>query len=150
MGHLVQIAGFYDAEEAFCARGYLAARGIDTFIQNEHLLNVAPWLSVALGGYRLLGLSENKEAAARTLKHVSEIRIDEVAAGAMTADEAESAHEREDKNWWWLPIAFFSETPFLPSKKPGWVAPFQFSVMVLINGTLIGLMTLWVLHFFTD
>ena len=148
MGHLVEIAQFYDVEEAFCAKGYLQSRGIDTFIQNEHHLNVAPWLRVALGGYRLLGLSEYKKAAAQALDEVSKIRVAEAAADAPTADEPESTHEREDKNWWWLPIALLSETPFLPSKKSGWVAPFQFSSMVLFNGVMILLLSLWIRHFF--
>ena len=72
MADLVEIAHFYDPEEAYCARGFLQTHGIDTIIQNEHHLNMAPSLRVALGGYRILGVSEQREEAVRVLRKASE------------------------------------------------------------------------------
>lgn len=131
-----------------CARGNLEARGIDTFIQNEHHLNVAPFLSVALGGYRLHGLSEEKEAAARALKEISKMSGAENGRVAVAVDENVSGDKREGKNWLWLPIAVLSETPFLPSRKTGFIGGFQTLVLIAIYGVLSLLLTRWLIQWF--
>ncbi len=70
MGNLIEIAGFYDPEETYCAKGLLQSHGIEAIVQNEHHLTMAPWLRVALGGYRLLIISDLAEDARRILDGV--------------------------------------------------------------------------------
>jgi|GEM_PF-3440018 len=60
MSALTEVGSFYDPEEAYCAWGYLKANGVYSVIQNEYHLTSAPWLRVALGGYRLLAPAEEK------------------------------------------------------------------------------------------
>ena len=115
---LVEVAAFYDPEEAWCAKGFLAAQGIETFVQNEHHLTAVPWLRVALGGYRLLAMSEFRDDARQALAAVRAIgddqRIEPTPAVVGTLQESES----RGWGWWWLPIAFLFAVPFLPRHRP--------------------------------
>ena len=108
MTHHVEVASFFDPEEAWCARGYLSAQGIDTIIENEHHLTTAPWLRIALGGYRLMALPDAADDAKAAL---GEIAI---------AEPAIDEPYKSRKNWAWLPVAFLSSTPFIPIYKNAW------------------------------
>lgn len=101
MGNLVEITRFYDPEEACCAQGFLRARGIETFLHNEHHLTMAPWLRVALGGYRLVAFAGQVSDA--------KLALDEI--NAITPVEDETYENR--RNWAWLPLAFLAGVPFV-------------------------------------
>ena len=109
MGSLVEIARFYDPEEAYCAQGYLRSYGIDTIIQNEHHLAMNPSLRVALGGYGLLGFADVKEEARAALE---EIPLE--AADSVITTDMELISPRK---WYLAPVAVISGVPFLPRGK---------------------------------
>ena len=110
MGKLVEVARFYDPEEAYCAVGYLKSYGIDALVDSEHHLTTAPWLRIALGGYGL---------------HVREDLIGEAKAALSKVETVPKRENSTTKNWIWFPIAFLSGTPFLPKKRTGIVAIFS-------------------------
>lgn len=110
MGRLVEIARYYDPEEAFCAQGYLRSCGIDTLVQNEHHLSMNPSLRVALGGYGLFGLAGDAEEAKSVLAMVGS------EAGALSSD-SEGENRRK---WYWTPVAIVSGVPFFPRCKSMW------------------------------
>ncbi|PQA87494.1 hypothetical protein [Hyphococcus luteus] len=126
MGRLVEIARFYDPEEAYCARGYLRSCGIETFVQNEHHLAVAPHLRVALGGYGLFltdALADEAKAA------LMDLDAEKNAGRAGVVDDEVYPAKR---NWFWLPIAFITATPFVPVYKSKWDAFWQSLPAVLL------------------
>lgn len=117
MTDLVAIAYFFDPEEAFVAQSYLRADGVDALIQNEYHLNMAPWLRIALGGYRPLAVDETATEARAALNHIAEhapdssVEVDDPDAGTQLPEPVRK------KNWFWLPIAFNSVAPFVPTYK---------------------------------
>lgn len=118
MGSLVEIARFYDPEEAYCAQGYLRSCGIDAFVQNEHHLSVNPSLRIALGGYGLLGFADMASEAKAALKAITGD-----AAASMMLSEGDAGSDVEfsnRRNWFWLPVAVVSGVPFLPRFKSTW------------------------------
>lgn len=114
MGKLVLIAQFYDSEEAYCAKGYLSSYGIDTIIQNEHRLTMAPWLRVALGGYRLLTFADFEEDARQALENISTNNNNKKLEDQSSTEEVRGGQKRRVRNWLWLPIAFLMNVPFIP------------------------------------
>ena len=128
MADLVEIAHFYDPEEAYCARGFLQTHGIDTIIQNEHHLNMAPSLRVALGGYRILGVSEQREEAVRVLRKASEAEENTL----LPESNQEKTALRKKKCWPWFPIALLAGPPFVPHWKTGPLLLFQLFVLAVI------------------
>ncbi|NOX94469.1 MAG: hypothetical protein GXP04_05045 [Alphaproteobacteria bacterium] len=139
MGNLVQVAQYFDPEEAYCAKGYLQSYGIDTIIQNEHHLTMAPWLRVALGGYRLLVFSDLEEDARQALKSVSTSDGFEKLEQLSSEGEAFGPPKRRIRNWFWLPIAFLSSVPFIPLYRSNMGLLMQSCVLVLLYATFIGL-----------
>ncbi len=127
MGNLVEIAAFFDPEEAYCARGYLQSYGVDAILQNEHHLATAPWLRVALGGYRLMAPSEQVREAQELLEKVQPLKDSSLAG---------------KKNWIWLPVAFMSAVPFMPKPKTGPMAFVQFMLLMCLYA-----LTLYVLYY---
>jgi hypothetical protein len=127
MGRLVEIAHFYDPEEAYCAKGFLLAHGIQTIFQNEHYVTVDPALRFALGGYRMLALSEFEETAREALESIH---------GQAGEDDPDPI-QKTPHNWLWLPIAFLVGIPFVPLLKPKWMLPFQFLILATIGLFLI-------------
>ncbi len=134
MGNLSAIAQFADPEEAYCAKGFLLARGIDCIIQNDHHLTMAPWMRVALGGYRLMVIEAFSDEAKAALKEVEILNSDESLAQQAPTDEDLGGEYKKAKNWVWLPIAFASSIPFLPSKKRGLIGAFGLLVLALFYG----------------
>ena len=145
---LVEIAHFYDPEEAYCARGYLGAQGVHTVIQNEHHLNVAPLLRVALGGYRLLAASEDANDAKRLLADVakaeSEIRPQEEPAPPQSSANAIS---RRARTAFWFPVAFSFGVPFIPPRRSGWIRTIEMAALISLYALLISWWAGW-LHSF--
>jgi hypothetical protein len=80
MGRLVEIARFYDPEEMICAQSYLRALGVETFAENESLLNVAPYLRMAVGGYALHAPASLAEDAKSALAAAQAVDITEPSA----------------------------------------------------------------------
>ena len=118
MGHLTEIARFFDPEEAYCAKSFLESEGVPVLLQNEHHLSVDPTLRIALKGYGLFTLHEHVEEAKETLNIIN-------------AQKVEKIKERKQQEWLWLPVAFLMGTPFLPLSKTGFLALFQNVVMLL-------------------
>jgi len=71
MGNLVEIARFYEPEEAFCASSYLQSFDIVVIIQNEYHLTIDPAMRIGLGGFRLLVSSE---AATSATSHLADVK----------------------------------------------------------------------------
>ncbi|MEM8936231.1 MAG: hypothetical protein AAGC77_07480 [Pseudomonadota bacterium] len=135
MADLVEIASFFDQEEAHCARGFLLSRGIYTFFQDEHHLTVAPWLSIALGGYRLLGRPKDAEEAQRLLKAIREAEVASKPAVASVDHEI----PKRRKNYFWAPIALFFAVPFIPTYEPGKERWLRLAALLLLYVLLVGL-----------
>jgi hypothetical protein len=106
MGRLVEIARFYDPEEMICAQSYLRALGVETFAENESLLNVAPYLRMAVGGYALHAPASLAEDARSALAAAQAVDI--------TEPSAAEGDVRPLRNWIWMPVAVMSGVPFLP------------------------------------
>ena len=134
MSHLVEIAQFYDPEEAYCAQGYLRSHGIDTILQNEHHLTTNPTLRYALGGYRLLVLPKMKEGATLALNIVEE--NERLLLAQQNDEERERLKLKKLKatNWFWVPIAFSVSIPFILRFKSKWDVLVQSVLMLFIYG----------------
>ncbi len=136
MGSLVEIAHFFDPEEAFVAQGYLRAQGISTIIQNEHHLNMAPWLRVALGGYRLLAIREIATDARAALRHLPDANeLAPAQSGQVEMKESSREYVRQ-RNWFWTPFAFFSNAPFIPVYRSTGEMVFQMSILFCLYAGL--------------
>ena len=129
MGNLVEIARFFDPEEAYCAKGYLLSHGIDTLIQNDHHLTMAPWLRIALNGYGLQVTASKKNEATKLLREVFAANDDAESQRTENSDIADGL-KKTKRNWFWFPVAFLS-IPFVPLLKPRWTLPLQFTVAAL-------------------
>ena len=126
MNNLAEVAHFTDPEEAYVANAFLNARGIKTVIQNHHHLTTAPYLRVGLGGYRILCFYSDAERARRDLSDIKVYSKEE-----MAAKSEEQASVRK-KNWFWLPVALFTATPFLPRYRSARVFAIQAAIALLI------------------
>lgn len=130
MGNLVEIARFYDPEEAYCAKGYLLSHGIDTLIQNDHHLTMAPWLRIALNGYGLQVMASKQNEATKLLQEAFAGNNDTELQRSETSEGIDKTEKKTMRNWFWFPIAFLS-IPFVPLLKPRWTLPLQFTVAAL-------------------
>lgn len=139
MAKLVEIAHFYDPEEAYCAKGYLQSNGVETILQNDHHLTMAPWMRVALGGYRLMATSDDEDAAKEALKNIGAEGIE-----AAPGDAEPDTQWRRKRNWLWLPIAFGSSAPFLPPLRYDWIGFIQFVALALLYIMLFVAWGFWV------
>lgn len=128
MTRLVELAIFYDPEEALCAQGAVRAGGCFTLLQNEHHLATAPWLRVALGGYRLCVLEDDAERARLVLGNALDDTVPAEPADAVLEDNAADKHIRSRKNWLWLPVVFATTIPFVPTFKNGRTLLYQLLV----------------------
>lgn len=140
MGRLVEIAAFYDPEEALCASAYLRAYGVETLLQNEHHLTMAPSLRVALGGYRVLVNSAAAKDAKRILDDVS--KRDRGEARAKSDNEEPEMAAREIRDWFWLPIVFLHNVPFIPRQRTGLLNWLQLTLLALLYTTFLLLVVL--------
>ncbi len=131
MAKLVEVAQFYDPEEAYCAKGYLRSFGIDTIIQNENHLSVAPSLRIALGGFRLLVMSDQKEDALASLRDVLPPRHKGDKEALLHTDISKNERSQRRKNWFWLPLVFAIGIPFLPTYKNRSTLIGQFLLVIL-------------------
>ncbi len=129
MTRLVEIATFYDPEEALCAQGAVRAGGCFSFLQNQYHLGTAPSLRVALGGYRLFVLEDDEE---RALLSLGKSLNDGSAAAPETPQEATAPADqiRVRKNWLWLPVALTASVPFVPTYKNSGSLLFQLIVSI--------------------
>ena len=106
MGNLVEIARFYDPEEAYCAKSFLLSNGIDSFVQNDHYLTMAPWLRFALNGYGLQVMASFEQDARTLLENIGATKLE---TGEEIKDNfGYAAALRQRPNWFWLPIALAS------------------------------------------
>jgi hypothetical protein len=143
MGNLVEVVRFFDPEEAYCAKGFLRSRGIDTIIQNEHHLTMAPWLRVALGGYCILTMSELEEDARQALKSISKLDSNERPLRAAPFSGAIKPQKRKARNWFWLPVAFMLAIPFIPLPKSKWGAFMQYFFLTLLYALILLVVFYW-------
>lgn len=74
---VVLMAGYLERQEALIARSVLHAAGIFAVIDNEDMLRNRPDLTLALGGYRLLVLEDEVEAAIAVLREALDNPITE-------------------------------------------------------------------------
>lgn len=146
MASLVQFTRYFDPEETYCAKSYLQSHGIETIIQNEHHLTMAPWLSIALGGYRLLGMSEDKDAALQALRDVPAVKLSGNAGNIETIAEMPDEPARETPNWPWAPLSLAHGFPYLPRKKYGLVGGFQRLMLWLFYLVAIVMLLDWILN----
>ncbi|MEM9616927.1 MAG: hypothetical protein AAF936_03110 [Pseudomonadota bacterium] len=147
MSDLVQIAQFYDPEEAYCAKSYLQSHGIDTFVQNDHHLTMAPWMRVALGGYRLLAVDTEAAEAKKALSEVQAIQPEQI--GIQPEPSSVQLQPAKRKSWGWLPIAFMTGVPFLPIYKSWRSLILHLAVLLIIYAMLLGLGYTSMMHFRT-
>ena len=129
MPNLVEVARFYDPEEALCAASYLRAHGIETILQNEHHLTMAPYLRIALNGYGLLARTKQQDDARNALNEIANATPDSI-----------GAENRKNRNWWYLPAAFGTAAPFLPVYRSRTVFLLQ---TILIIGFAAGMTYYW-------
>lgn len=135
MSDLVQIAQFYDPEEAYCAKSYLQSHGIETFVQNDHHLTMAPWLRVALGGYRLLAIDTEAAEARKALSEVQSPQQEKT--DSLTISDSEELKSAKRKNWIWLPIAYLHAVPFLPKAESSWWRLFQLFALTMLYASIL-------------
>ncbi len=121
----MEVAVFYDPEEALCAQSALQADGCVHFLHNSNHLSVAPSLRVALGGYRLLVMDEDVASVREVLAQLRSGRGAPIQAPD-TFDPLLKSH----KNWAWLPVALFLGVPFLPAYGTTGRLVFQFLIAI--------------------
>jgi len=113
MGNLVEIARFYEPEEAFCTSSYLQSFDIVVIIQNEYHLTIDPAMRIGLGGFRLLVSSEAATSATSHLADVlSPVQEETLMPQSHECDQVEQKSPSK-QNWLWLVIAFFWFVPFV-------------------------------------
>lgn len=142
MGNLVEIARFYDPEEAYCARSFLLSNGIDSFMQNDHYLTMAPWMRIALDGYGLQ-VTASSEGDARTLLETVSATPSQDAQDS----PADTTPQIRKPNWLWLPIAFSASVPFLPQPKSGWFGLLQNTILLTLYMWPLYMLYSWLLSF---
>ena len=125
----MEIAHFYEPEEAYCAKGYLRSFGIETIIQNEHHLTVNPMMRIALGGYPLLVVAGQAEEARQALAEISRQQHEPIS---------------RKRNWFWLPIALGSGVPFVPSRRSNGTPLLHLMFLALFY---VGLFWSWAYYF---
>lgn len=146
MSALTEVGNFYDPEEVYCAWGYLNANGVHAVIQNEYHLTSAPWLRVALGGYRLLAPVETKSIVDALFAQIST----ESDTGELERDDFDQSNIKDNmkkrkSNWIWLPVAFLTETPFVPKHRGGVIGALQYAFVAMFYISFLGYLSWWFL-----
>ena len=142
MSDLVQIAQFYDPEEAYCAQGYLKSHGVETIIQNDHHLTMAPWLRIALGGFCLLAPSTQEDQARLALDLVPETSSYNTASNAVRSDHS-SHTDKGRRNLLWAPVAFLTGIPFILRINSKWDVVVQACTVAAFAFMFIAISTFW-------
>jgi hypothetical protein len=103
---------------------------------------MAPSLRVALGGFRLLVVSEEREQAASILESVR-TSVSAESAEPLLGHKSEQTERRRKRDWLWLPIAFMWGAPFIPPRRTGVL--FGLQLFALISLYLVVLLSwgLW-------
>ena len=127
----MEVAQFYDPAEAYCAKGYLKSFGIDTVVQNENHLSVAPSLRIALGGFRLLAISDQKDDALAALRDVGSRQSKDCDITINQTDISQDGYRPRRKNWFWLPLILAMGVPFLPIYRHRSTLVWQFLLLIL-------------------
>ena len=73
MSELVTIKTFWKVEEAYMAASFLESEGINTAIQNEHLVQIYSLLANAVGGVALQVPEEDAPRAIELLQNPSSV-----------------------------------------------------------------------------
>lgn len=63
-----EIAVYFDVVEAQQAKSLLDGEGIDSFLKDEHSVQVTPYLAPAIGGIKLMVYPEDSERAIAALQ----------------------------------------------------------------------------------
>ena len=146
MSTLIEVGNFYDPEEAYCAWGYLNANGVYAVIQNEYHLTSAPWLRVALGGYRLLAPVGTKPIVDALFAQISsESDTGELESDDFDHIEAEDKLKNQKFSWTWFPVALFTETPFVPKHRGGVIGALQYAFVAMFYISILGYLSWWFL-----
>ena len=124
MSRLVEIAAFYDPEEAYCVQAAVRSGGCFSILYNEHHLGVAPTLRIGLRGFRLLVLEQDAEDVRNALIAY----VEGASAQTHSTTPVETDLTRRI-NWLWVPVALFTQTPFVPT----FVSPFQFAAQAIVS-----------------
>ena len=106
----MEIATFYDPEEAYCAQAAVRSGGCYSILYNEHHLGVAPALRIGLEGFRLIVLEQD----AADVRNALNGYMDDAVAEIQNAPLPETGRTKR-KNWFWFPVALATAVPFLPS-----------------------------------
>ena len=146
MSALKEVRSFYDPEEAYCAWAYLNANGVRALIQNEYHLTSAPWLRVALGGYRLLAPAETKSEVEALFTQIETDRPNdqrERESSLLDRPDNEDSLKNRKRNWTWLPIAVWMGFPFVPNHRGHVIGALQYSVVALFYPLPIWSLGIW-------
>ncbi|GJL91025.1 hypothetical protein [Hyphococcus sp.] len=151
MGNLVEVARFYDPEEAYCAKSFLLSNGIDSFVQNDHYLTMAPWMRIALHGYGLQVTASSEEEATQLLRSVAASQpTPEVSLMVNDAGDDDFRNEKKAPNWLWFPVALGTFIPFMPKRKSGVPAIFQHSALLALYLLVLSSATYWMMWVFSQ
>ncbi len=90
---LVMVAAFLYPHEAKLAQSLLESEGIQTFLRDEHIMNVQPLWGLATGGCRLM-VPASSLARAQELLSV-QVSDEELAAEAGVFEAPDDAAERD-------------------------------------------------------
>lgn len=110
----MEVATFFDAEEAMVAQSFLRAQGIRAELPDSNALGAMPEVRFGLGGYRLF-VPAGQAANARAL--LAEVRAASPSAGPCCARCGGRALRRI-RDWRWplgLMALFGAAFPFAPS-----------------------------------
>lgn len=142
MSSLVEIANIYSPEEAFCVRACLRSAGIYCVLQNEHHLSSAPWMRVALGGYRLLVLEDEADQAKSVIENA--LCTEQNVGNADACPEFSEQQPPRRRDILWFPIALAWGVPFLPVEKPGASFVVRLLLFVFLGGLLAWSHITWI------
>lgn len=142
MGNLIEIARFYDPEEAYCAKSFLLSNGIDSFVQNDHYLTMAPWMRIALHGYGLQVMASSEDNARTLLRYIGATPLEIV-----EEDFVEDIPRKQKTNWLWLPVAFSTGVPFLPKPRAGWFGALQGAALLTLYMLVLYVLFEWLWWF---
>ncbi len=73
----ITIANFTYASEAQILKGKLQSEGIQVYLSDEHIINIDPLFSNAIGGIKLNVLTVQKEKALAVLKTISTYSVND-------------------------------------------------------------------------
>jgi hypothetical protein len=150
MGDLVEVARFYDPEEAYCAKSFLNAHGISTFVGNDHYLTAAPWMRFALNGYGIHVAASDARDAQDLLRTIQASKPENAETTVEESEISDRMQRSRNKNWPWFPVAFFIGIPFLPKERSGWFVAVQYAALLSLYALAFYSLYNWVLWFSTE